>query len=40
MASLALDPGTTALVLIDLQQGIIAGQTAPHAAADVLAALE
>jgi nicotinamidase-related amidase len=40
MASLELDPGTTALVLIDLQQGIVAGQTAPPSADDVLAALE
>jgi nicotinamidase-related amidase len=37
MASLELDPGTTALILIDLQQGIVAGQTVPHASADVVA---
>jgi nicotinamidase-related amidase len=37
MPSLQLDPGTTALVLIDLQQGIVAGRTVPHAAADVVA---
>ncbi|AYD00372.1 hydrolase [Neorhizobium sp. NCHU2750] len=34
---LALDPKTTALVLIDLQKGILAMNTAPHASADVLA---
>ncbi len=33
---LALDPKTTALVLIDLQHGITARQVAPHASADVL----
>lgn len=32
----ALDPKTTALVLIDLQQGITAGDTFPHAAKDVI----
>jgi len=31
-----LDPKTTALVLIDLQQGIVARQTAPHSARDVV----
>ena len=36
MPSLELDPGSTALVHIDLQQGIVAGQTVPHAAADVV----
>ena len=34
---LALDPATTALVLIDLQKGIVARDTAPHPAADVVA---
>ncbi|HEU4628117.1 MAG TPA: hydrolase [Gemmatimonadaceae bacterium] len=37
MLDLVLDPATTALVLIDLQRGIVAGATAPHAAADVVA---
>jgi nicotinamidase-related amidase len=37
MPSLELDPGSTALVLIDLQQGIVAGGTVPHAATDVVA---
>lgn len=37
MADLTIDPTTTALVLIDLQRGIAAMQTAPHAAADVIA---
>ena len=37
MSELALDPKTTALVVIDLQRGIVARQTAPHAAADVVA---
>ncbi len=32
----ALDPKTTALVIIDLQQGIAAGDTFPHAATDVI----
>jgi nicotinamidase-related amidase len=32
-----LDPKTTALVLIDLQQGIVARDTKPHAAKDVVA---
>ena len=36
MISLELDPDTTALVLIDLQQGIVTGQTTPHAAGDVV----
>lgn len=35
--SLELDPRATALVLIDLQQGIVAQATAPHASADVVA---
>ncbi len=34
---LELDPRTAALVLIDLQRGIVANATAPHAAADVVA---
>jgi nicotinamidase-related amidase len=32
-----LDPRQTALVLIDLQKGILGRQTAPHSASDVLA---
>jgi nicotinamidase-related amidase len=35
--ALSLDPKTTALVLIDLQQGIVAGATAPYPANDVVA---
>lgn len=35
--ALTLDPASTALVLIDLQKGIVARDTAPHAAADVVA---
>jgi nicotinamidase-related amidase len=35
--ALALDPKQTALVLIDLQGGILGRQTAPHSAHDVLA---
>lgn len=34
--SLILSPKTTALVLIDLQKGIVARQLAPHSAADVV----
>lgn len=34
---LALAPSTTALVLIDLQRGIVARDTKPHAATDVVA---
>jgi nicotinamidase-related amidase len=34
---LTLDPAATALVLIDLQQGIVARDTAPHASAAVVA---
>jgi len=34
--ALRLDPKQTALVLIDLQKGILGRQTAPHSAADVL----
>ncbi|MEO7455672.1 MAG: hydrolase [Gemmatimonadaceae bacterium] len=37
MTTLQLDARTTALVLIDLQHGITAGTTAPHAAKDVIA---
>ena len=36
MASLTLDPATTALVVIDLQRGIIGTPTVPHTAADVV----
>ena len=35
-AALALDPRTTALVLIDLQKGIVARELTPHTAAKVL----
>lgn len=34
---LTLDPTTTALVLIDLQQGITSGTTAPHPPGEVIA---
>ncbi|HEX6750945.1 MAG TPA: hydrolase [Longimicrobium sp.] len=34
---LRLDPATTALVLIDLQRGIVARETAPHSSAAVVA---
>jgi nicotinamidase-related amidase len=34
--SLTLDPKSTALVLIDLQRGIVGRQLAPHSAADVV----
>ena len=37
MPDLTLDPATTALVLIDLQRGIVGEETAPHAASDVVA---
>lgn len=37
MSALSLDPATTALVLIDLQRGILATPTVPHAVADVVA---
>src|SRR5690242_15107003 len=37
MSDFSLDPATTALVLIDLQRGIAAGQTVPNAASDVVA---
>jgi nicotinamidase-related amidase len=36
MASLTLDPSTTALVVIDLQRGIVGTPTVPHTAADVV----
>lgn len=36
MAELQLDPATTALVVIDLQRGIIGMTTLPHAATDVV----
>jgi nicotinamidase-related amidase len=36
MATLTLDPKTTALIIIDLQRGIVARQTAPHSGADVV----
>lgn len=36
MTDLTIDPATTALVLVDLQRGIVGGQTVPHAAADVV----
>lgn len=36
MEPLQLDPHATALVLIDLQRGIIGRETAPHAAKDVV----
>jgi nicotinamidase-related amidase len=36
MTALTLDPKTTALVVIDLQNGIVAMPTVPHPAADVL----
>lgn len=37
MEELSLDPQSTALVLIDLQQGIVGMNTAPHPAATVVA---
>jgi nicotinamidase-related amidase len=37
MTSLTLDPGTTALVLIDLQRGIASIATQPYSSADVIA---
>ena len=36
MRELAIEPATTALVLIDLQRGIVGGTTAPHTAAHVV----
>ncbi len=37
MTSLEFDPKSTALVLIDLQNGIVARPLAPHSAADIIA---
>ncbi|MEP6573183.1 MAG: isochorismatase family protein [Gemmatimonadota bacterium] len=37
MSSLTLDPATTALVLIDLQRGIVGPPTVPHSATEVVA---
>ena len=37
MNDLTLDPRSTALVVIDLQRGIVARQCGPHAATDVVA---
>jgi nicotinamidase-related amidase len=34
---MTIDPATTALVLIDLQRGIVTRDTKPHSAADVIA---
>lgn len=34
--TLALDPATTALIVIDLQRGIVARQAAPHSASEVV----
>lgn len=36
MNNLILDPKSTALILIDLQKGIVGASTAPHTAADVI----
>lgn len=36
MAELTLDPKSTALILIDLQKGIVARDTAPHSSSDVV----
>lgn len=36
MSDLAIDHATSALVIIDLQKGIVAGKTVPHASADVV----
>ncbi|HEY5061640.1 MAG TPA: hydrolase [Gemmatimonadaceae bacterium] len=36
MTPLSLDPTHTALVVVDLQRGILSATTAPHTAADVL----
>jgi nicotinamidase-related amidase len=36
MAPITLDPATTALVVIDLQNGITSGQTFPHSPAEVI----
>lgn len=37
MPAIEIDTATTALVLIDLQKGIVGGQTAPRQASDVVA---
>jgi nicotinamidase-related amidase len=37
LPALSIDPATTALVLIDLQKGIVARSTAPHSSAEVVA---
>jgi nicotinamidase-related amidase len=37
MSALTLDPATSALVLIDLQRGIVTMPTVPHTASDVVA---
>ncbi|MGA9751421.1 MAG: hydrolase, partial [Acidobacteriota bacterium] len=37
MADLILNPATTAVVVIDLQKGIVGRATAPHPAATVVA---
>jgi nicotinamidase-related amidase len=34
--TLSLDPATTALIVIDLQRGIVARQAAPHPASEVV----
>jgi nicotinamidase-related amidase len=36
MTDLAIDPSTAALIVIDLQRGIVARPAAPHSAADVV----
>jgi nicotinamidase-related amidase len=36
MNALSLDPATTALIVIDLQRGIVAREAAPHSSADVV----
>lgn len=36
MPNLEMDPATTALIVVDLQKAIVARETAPHAAADVV----
>jgi nicotinamidase-related amidase len=36
MPDLKLDPTSTALVLIDLQRGVVVGETKPHTARDVV----
>lgn len=37
MSQLKLDPATTALVLIDLQKGIVGNETTPHSSSTVVA---